>query len=104
MKDFSSFTRVFRIRFLALSAPVLLLLSVAQGQSVDEVHISPRVSPDSIQAITSPMTSTRPSADVAVSKSLHVSVDVVLVPVSVSDRKNRVVTTLNRKDFVLFEE
>lgn len=103
MKKFRPLTRVFRTHLLALS-PVLLLLSVAHGQSIDDVHISPRVSPDSIQAITSPMASALPSADVAESKSLHVSVDVVLVPVTVSDRKNRVVTTLNRKDFVLFEE
>lgn len=44
------------------------------------------------------------SATVPETKPLHVSVDVVLVPVTVSDRNNRPVTTLNRQDFALFEE
>jgi len=104
MKTLGFLSRIFWIRLVALSAPVLLLISPAQGQSLDDVHISPRIGTDSVQAIAKPLTGTSFDGPVAESNSLRVSVDLVLVPVTVSDHSNRLVTTLNKNDFSLFEE
>jgi Ca-activated chloride channel family protein len=66
---------------------MLLLALLASAQSVDDVHVEPRQKPK-----------TEPSAE-----PLRVSVDLVLVPVTVTDAMNRPVTKLRKQDFALFE-
>jgi len=74
---------------------VMLFPSLAHGQSTNDVHTSPRQSPDTLA-----LASTSASG----SKPLRVSVDVVLVPVTVSDTENHPVTTLKKQDFEVYEE
>ena len=97
------------IRFLDLCASTLLLMCFAHGQSADDVHIFPRRNPKSLETTADPvefesLPTQHSQAKPWQNKPLHVDVDVVLVPVSVSDAKNRPVTTLKRQDFALFEE
>jgi Ca-activated chloride channel homolog len=86
--------RIVVIRFLAMCASTLLFLCFARGQSADDVHISPGTASNSLAL----------PADPLPLQPLHVNVDVVLVPVTVSDSKNRPVTTLKKQNFALFEE
>ncbi len=104
MKKTKPVTRIRGIRLLAIFASVLLACSAAQSQSIDDVHITPRSGPGDVQTVTSPIARVTPATPVGESNPFRVSVDVVLVPVTVSDAKNRPVTTLNRQDFALFEE
>ena len=88
-----------------LSAPILVLSAVlvsaiagapaAWTQSADDVHIVPGSRPDSDEAsAVSPELHARP---------LRKDVDLVLVPVTVSDAMNRPVINLTRQDFSLYE-
>jgi Ca-activated chloride channel family protein len=70
---------------LALAA-ILLLACSAQAQLADDVHVEPRHKPD-------------PSR----SAPFRVDVDLVLVPVTVTDAMNRPVTALQKQDFSLYE-
>ena len=90
-------------RFFGLCASALLLICFARGQSTDEVHILPR----SDQGILKSMADTSPADSASSShytRPLHVDVDLVLVPVTVSDSMNHTVTTLKKEDFLLYEE
>ena len=84
------------------SAILLFFSTPAFAQSNDVVHITP----NKPVAIDPPHRSSHEKglALAAESKPLHVSVDVVLVPVTVTDHKNRSVTTLDPSDFALFEQ
>jgi Ca-activated chloride channel family protein len=84
-------------RFLfALSLVAIFCLSNAAAQSVDDVHVAPLAPPE----IASP-----PSPDglEVRLKPLRVDVDLVLVPVMVTDVKGTPVMDLTRDDFKLFE-
>jgi len=75
---------------------------LALGQAADDVHIFPQKSQDAVK------TTANPAAVESLlgrnpHKPLHVDVSAVLVPVTVSDSKNRPVTTLKKQDFALFE-
>jgi len=96
-------TRITRIRFLDLCALTLLFSGLALGQAADDVHIFPQKSQDSVKTTTKPAAVESLLGRNPHSKPLHVDVSVVLVPVTVSDSKNRPVTTLKKQDFALFE-
>jgi Ca-activated chloride channel family protein len=75
----------------------MLSFSVAHAQStIDEVHIEPRVR------------STQPESPSALAKSatgtIRTTVEMVLVPVTVTDIANRIVTGLEPENFQVFED
>ncbi|HUJ95812.1 MAG TPA: VWA domain-containing protein [Terriglobales bacterium] len=76
----------------------VLALSLWAQLPVDDVHISPRVPPPpkSEVAIVDPSLNTH-------TKPLKVDVDLVLVPVTITDPMNRLVTGLDKENFNLFE-
>ena len=86
-----------------LCVTTLLWAAVAHSQNTDEVHVAPRNLLDQTIALSTLPTSERglllPHA-----KALHVEVDRVLVPVTVTDGRNRPVLGLERKDFSVFED
>jgi Ca-activated chloride channel homolog len=96
--------RTIGIRFLALCASTLFLVCFTRGQSADEVHLSPQRSLNSAESTPDTTPAEGLTATIPHSTPLRVNVDVVLVPVTVSDSENRPVTTLTKQDFALFEE
>ena len=76
---------------------VLCLAISARSQSTDEVHVTPSAAAEHRAAppVTGLGSATRP---------LRVGVDVVLVPVTVTDSMNRPVTGLDKQDFTLLED
>ncbi len=84
---------------LVLAFLVLVVTSTSWAQAADEdVHIQPR-KPD---AAANPMASIDPALKTH-TKPLKVDVDLVLVPVTVTDDMNRLVTGLEKDNFQLFE-
>ena len=85
-----------------IASAILLILSVASlAQSTDDADVVSR-SPAQIDELnSSPHTSGLALA--SESQPLHINVDVVLVPVTVTSEKNRSITNLDRADFVLYE-
>jgi Ca-activated chloride channel family protein len=80
-----------------LAMAVCSALPLLAQTTVDEVHIQPRVQPPPAKA---------PDADPAFksnNKPIKVAVDMVLVPVTITDPLNRLVTGLDRENFNLFE-
>lgn len=86
-----------------LSFVVLLIVAVCSAcpvlaqNSSEDVHIQPR---------TQPATPKEPEADPSLkahTKPFKVDVDMVLVPVTITDPLNRLVTGLDRENFNLFE-
>lgn len=80
-----------------------LLISCAAAQSVEDVHIVPREKQSPSVAIPN---SVAPSANDGLEvrlKPLRVDVDLVLVPVMVTDAKGSPVMDLTRDDFKLYE-
>jgi Ca-activated chloride channel homolog len=83
---------------------VLVFASLGHGQSVDDVHIAPRQKPSTdtpvvnvvvpIPGVPALTTHTKP---------IRSDVDLVLVPVTVTDAMNRPVITLKKQDFELYE-
>ncbi len=96
-------TRSTGFRFPGLCLLALLLVCFAHGQSSDDVHIRPR---DASTTLTSKAdaTATDGPSLLRTSRPFRVDVDLVLVPVTVTDSMNRTVTTLKREDFTLYEE
>ena len=90
--------RIIAVRFLSLCALALMSILMAHGQSAGDIHIYPQNSKNSDS--TAGAGHPAPTSD---SKPLHIDVNLVLVPVTVSDSKNRPVTTLKKQDFALFE-
>jgi Ca-activated chloride channel family protein len=93
-----------RIWMLFVFCTLTLLTALASAQSEDDVHIVPRSKP----TVAAPDPGIVPS-DAAPglfsrTQPLKVSVDLVLVPVAVSDALNRPVMTLAKQDFSLFED
>jgi Ca-activated chloride channel family protein len=87
----------------ALCALTFLSLCFAQGQSPDDVHIFPQNSHGSLKPSSGAAIQSLPARNPH-DRPLHVDVDVVLVPVTVNDSRNRPVTELNKQNFTLFEE
>lgn len=80
-----------------LFAMLLALSSVSQGQTLENAHVVPRNTPKAVTiASTGPAAELRP-------RPFRKDVDLVLVPVTVSDPYNHPVTTLAQTDFVLYE-
>ncbi len=82
------------------TAVCLMLISAAAAQSSDDVHVTPvpKPEPTAKQAI-EPAAIKGPLRP----RPLRHDVDLVLVPVTVTDSYNRVVTGLDKKDFRLLE-
>ena len=84
----------------------LALISFARGQSTDDVHVIPRtdakqrVPTSDIVPIAGP---DGPLALHAHTKPFRVNVDLVLVPVTVTDAMERPVMALTKQDFALYE-
>jgi Ca-activated chloride channel family protein len=76
----------------------------AQAQSTDEVHVVPRNGSDHTapQPALEPPNSDSPLN--AHTKPLRADVDLVLIPATVTDGRNRPVTDLQRQNFTIYEE
>jgi len=84
---------------LAASTAILCVAPVASAQTpIDDVHINPRVEPSKPNAsdYVDPSLKTH-------TKPLKVDVSLVLVPVTITDPMNRLVTGLDKDNFQLFE-
>src|SRR5262249_43556462 len=91
------------VTFTFLLGCTLLLLPAlrAFSQSVDDVHVVPRDHP---AARASTGVDSPDSEGVQLSRRhFSVDVDLVLIPVTVTDNKNRVVTSLQKENFLLSE-
>ena len=102
MKNGLLVTQIIGIRLFAVCASVVLFISLAHGQSTNDVHISPRKVPNAFESVPDAPAVTPPLG--SETNTLRVSVDVVLVPVTVSDADNHPVTTLKKQDFAVYEE
>jgi Ca-activated chloride channel family protein len=90
------------LRFSAILVVVLLGVCPASSWAqvpVDDVHITPRVEPPK----SNPMNDVDPSLRTP-GKPLKVDVGLVLVPVTVTDPMNRLVTGLDKENFAVFED
>jgi Ca-activated chloride channel homolog len=83
---------LFACCILALLCPAL---SAQQG-TVDDIHVAPRVQPPPKDEIMDPSLKTH-------TKPMKVDVDLVLVPVTITDPMNRLVTGLDKDNFSVFE-
>ena len=93
--------RIQRLVFFATVALTLLLCSTASlwaQNTMDDVHIRPRVDvhPPGEQPLMNPSLKTH-------ERPLKVNVDLVLVPVTITDPMNRLVTGLDKDNFAVFE-
>jgi Ca-activated chloride channel family protein len=95
-------TRNISFRSLGLCAGVLLLICSARGQS-NNVPTLPQDGSNTAKSMADAVPTDRTPVS-RVAKPLHVDVDLVLVPVTVSDSMNHTVTTLKREDFALYED
>lgn len=78
---------------------LLTCLAWAQSDSLDQAHIVPRAQPDG--AMSSASVGAPPLLPRA--KPMRVDVDLVLIPVTVTDALNRPVIDLPQQDFMLYE-
>ena len=101
--DRNGFHPVAKARLLTFVVAVVLLLSFAaprlraQAGTEDDVHITPR---------TKPAESKKPAIDPALNthtRPFRARVDLVLVPVTITDPMNRLVTGLEKDNFQVFE-
>ncbi len=92
--------------FILFSLVVSLMVALpAMAQISDEVHVSPRVDPQSPPKQLAPKGGS-PDIDPTLkthTRPLKVDVDLVLVPVTITDPMNRLVTGLESDNFELFE-
>jgi Ca-activated chloride channel family protein len=99
-----SLNRDVTMRFSLACVAVLMFAWFAQAQSsLDDVHVEPRQKPNT-EASPRDAVAPRglPSLETHI-KPLRVDVDLVLVPVTVTDAMNRPVTALQKQDFKLYE-
>jgi Ca-activated chloride channel family protein len=90
------------LALIALFVPALLLPTTVSAQFTDDVHIESR--PHAAQSRPESAAKLEPTAaSPELTHALRVDVDLVLVPVTVSDAGNRPVTGLAKEDFTLFE-
>lgn len=88
---------------ISLCVAILLWSAFARSQSADEVHVVPRHGPDQTAAL-SPLPANERGLLLPHAAALHVDVDRVLVPVTVTDSMNRPVLGLERRHFSIFED
>jgi Ca-activated chloride channel family protein len=74
----------------------------ARAQSAEDVHVVPRTGADQDDPRTQ-LPSTTDSAPQAHVRPIRVDVNLVLVPVAVTDAMNRAVVNLTKRDFALYE-
>ena len=86
---------------MVLFASTLAVPAVAQT-TVNDVHIAPREVEKARTAEVAKQSLVSPNLD-AHTRALKVAVDLVLVPVTITDPMNRLVTGLDRENFQLFE-
>jgi Ca-activated chloride channel family protein len=85
--------------FIALAMVLTSLVSVSIAQvSIEDVHVAPRVEP----AKPNPMDSVDPSLRTH-TRPMKVDVSLVLIPVTITDPMNRLVTGLDKENFEVFE-
>jgi len=90
---------VLAIVFAAATAVICSVTPIASAQTaIDDIHISPRVEPPK----TSPSDYIDPSLKTH-TKPLKVDVNLVLVSVTITDPMNRLVTGLDKENFLVFE-
>jgi Ca-activated chloride channel homolog len=100
MKPYQVFPQVTRrLVIVCFWVSWLVAICVAHAQSTDDVHIVPRVGSARPTAAAE-----APSSRTAAIKPIRVDVDLVLVPVAVTDTMNRPVVRLTKQDFSLYEE
>jgi Ca-activated chloride channel homolog len=87
---------------LVLGAACALPLSALGQAEVNDVHIQPRVAEKAKTEEVAKESVTSPSLNTHV-RPLKVAVDLVLVPVTITDPMNRLVTGLDKDNFQLFE-
>ena len=80
----------------------LILSSAARPQSAEDVHIVPRTGPDQHEPRTE-LPATSDSVPQAHVRPIRVNVDLVLVPVAVTDAMSRPIMNLTKRDFALYE-
>jgi Ca-activated chloride channel homolog len=91
------------VRLFALLGVVALASSVAFAQSdVNDVHVAPREIEKPKEAPKQDLDGSTPGLSAHV-RPLKIDVDLVLVPVTVTDPLNRLVTGLEKENFQLFE-
>jgi Ca-activated chloride channel homolog len=86
---------------LAVVVAILLLPAVSRSQSQDEVHVAPRL-PHQVTTGNVTGSSRGPGLD-AHTRPLRADVDLVLVPVTVTDAMNQPVLNLKGEDFSVYE-
>src|SRR2546421_885027 len=94
------------VRLLALLALVTLcsLTATAQGVGdVTDVHITPHAKAEATSAAAAPDATTPSVGLKSTNRSIKVNVNLVLMPVTVTDPMNRLVTGLERDNFALAE-
>jgi Ca-activated chloride channel homolog len=87
------------VLFPSLALGVLACTGWAQSDAMNQAHVVPRAQPDTIASAASvgePRLGLRP-------KPMRVDVDLVLVPVTVTDTMNRPVIDLPKQNFTLYE-
>ena len=88
--------------FLCFAVPLITCSGLAQ--STDEVHIVPRNPIDHAIQVPPPESPASDPALNAHTRPLRADVDLVLIPATVTDGKNRPVTDLHKQDFTVYEE
>jgi Ca-activated chloride channel family protein len=89
---------VFWLVFVATAAIICFAPSALAQTPIDDVHVTPRVQPPKSEATDSIDPSLKTHT-----KPLKVDVNLVLVPVTITDPLNRLVTGLDKENFQLFE-
>src|SRR5205085_3548872 len=86
---------------LLLCAAVPTFVQSAYSQSTDQVHVAPHVTPGEMR----PQGTVPKETDSTLRRArpIRADVDLVLVPVTVTDAMNRSVTGLQKQDFTVFE-
>jgi len=85
--------------FIAVTIALTSLVAVSLAQvSIEDVHVAPRVEP----AKPNPLDSVDPAFRTH-TKPMKVDVSMVLVPVTITDPMNRLVTGLDKENFQIFE-
>jgi Ca-activated chloride channel family protein len=98
MSAFASHAAVVSFALILAGVGAMVPTAWAQEGTVDQVHIAPRVQP--------PQTKENEIIDPALkthTKPYRVDVDLVLVPVTITDPMNRLVTGLDKDNFTVFE-
>src|SRR5207244_2232211 len=98
MLRLNDFATLILLLALALVLGCLTTSAAWAQNSTDEVHVNPRAEPPAVkdQNFVDPSVKTH-------GKPMKVDVDLVLVPVTITDPMNRLVTGLDKENFSLFE-